>query len=140
MKTVLAFGTFDLLHPGHLSYLTQAKKLGEKLIVVVATDSNVEKGKGKKPINSEEHRRELVEALSIVDEAIVGSENNYFECIEQIKPSIIALGYDQPANEKEIETKLKEKGIQTKIIKLKAYKPEVYKSSKIKEKVKNDFI
>ncbi len=138
MKTVLAFGTFDLLHPGHLSYLTQAKKLGDKLIVVVATDSNVEKGKGKKPINSEEHRRELVEALSIVDEAIVGSENNYFECIEQIKPNIIALGYDQPANEKEIQEKLKEKGIHTKIVKLKAYKPEIYKSSKIKEKMKND--
>ena len=118
MKTVLAFGTFDLLHPGHLSYLTQAKKLGEKLIVVVATDSNVEKGKGKKPINSETHRCELVEALTIVDKAIVGSENDYFECIEQIKPSIIALGYHQPANEKEIETKLKEKKINAKIIKL----------------------
>ena len=140
MKTVLAFGTFDLFHPGHLSYLTQAKNLGDKLIVVVATDSNVEKGKGKKPINSEEHRKELVEALSIVDKAIIGSESNYFECVEQIKPSIIALGYDQSANEEELNAKLKEKKIEAKIVKLEAYKPEVYKSSKIKEKMKNDFI
>jgi len=138
MKTILAFGTFDLLHPGHLSYLTQAKELGEKLIVVIATDSNVEKGKGKKPVNNEKHRAELVRALSIVDETIIGSEENYFECIEQIKPNIIALGYDQPANEKEIELKLKEKGINAKIIKLEAYKPEIYKSSKIKEKVKKN--
>jgi len=138
MKTVLAFGTFDLLHPGHLSYLTQAKELGEKLIVVVATDSTVEKVKGKKPVNDEKHRAELVRALSIVNEAFVGSEKDYFKCIEQIKPNIIALGYDQPANEKEIETKLKEKGISAKIIKLEAYKPEIYKSSKIKEKVKKN--
>src|SRR3989338_11029882 len=93
--TVLAFGTFDLLHPGHISYLRQAKALGKRLVVVIATDSNVEKIKGKRPLNSQEARKELVEALKIVDEALIGFEDDMIKSVEKVKPEIVALGYDQ---------------------------------------------
>lgn len=133
---VLAFGTFDILHPGHLSYLKQAKELGEKLVVIVATDNNVEKIKGKKPVNDEEHRKELVEALKIVDEAFVGFEDDMIKSVEKVKPDIVALGYDQYGSEESLKKKFDERNIKAKIVRLDSYKPELYKSSRIKDKVK----
>ena len=136
MKTVLCFGTFDLLHPGHLSYFKQAKEHGDRLVVVVATDLNVEKIKGKKPVNDEQHRKELVEALKIVDEAIIGFEDDMIKSVEKVKPEIIAMGYDQePSNEK-VELLLKERGLKAGVLRMKPYMEGHYKSSKIKEKVR----
>lgn len=136
MTTVLAFGTFDLLHPGHISYLTQAKALGERLVVVVATDSNVVKIKGKPPVNDQEHRKELVEALKIVDEAMVGFEDDMIKSVEKVKPDVVALGYDQGMSEEKLGKIFRERGINTKIVRMKPYKPELYKSTKIREKAK----
>ncbi|MCH7902869.1 FAD synthase [archaeon] len=136
MVKVLAFGTFDILHPGHLSYLKQAKELGEKLVVIVATDNNVEKIKGKKPVNDEEHRKELVEALKIVDEAFVGFEDDMIKSVEKVKPDIVALGYDQYGSEESLKKTFDERNIKAKIVRLDSYKPELYKSSRIKDKVK----
>jgi len=135
MARVMTFGTFDILHPGHLSYLKQAKELGKELVVVVATNANVEKIKGKKPVNSEEHRRELVEAISIVDKAVIGTEGNMLDIVEEIKPDVIALGYDQKPGEEELAKKLEEKGINAGIVRLEPYREDVYKSSKIKEQI-----
>jgi len=102
-KIVLAEGTFDLLHYGHIHYLTNAKKAGgenSKLIVIVARDKTVEKLKGRKPIIPEDQRRAIVESLKVVDEAILGYEDmDMGKVIEKIKPDIIALGYDK----KEVE-------------------------------------
>lgn len=137
MSKVLAFGTFDLLHPGHLSYLKQARELGKILVVVVATDKNVEKGKGKKPINDEKHRKELVEALEIVDEAIIGFEDDVIKSVEKVKPDFVALGYDQKPSNEELEKKFSERGITAKIIRMKPFKETDYKSSIIKDKAKN---
>jgi len=136
MAKVLAFGTFDILHPGHLNYLKQAKKLGEHLVVIVATDNNVEKIKGKKPVNDQEHRKELVEALEIVNEVFVGFEDDMIKSVEKVKPDIVALGYDQYGDEKKLRRKFDERNIKAKIVRLESYKPELYKSSKIKSKVK----
>ncbi len=136
MKTVLAFGTFDLLHPGHISYLTQAKALGGRLVVVVATDRNVEKIKGKPPVNGQEQRKELVGALRIVDEATVGFEDDMIKSVERAKPDIVALGYDQGHDEVKLRKTFESRGIKAGIVRLLAYKPEIYKSSKIKENIK----
>ena len=136
MAKVLAFGTFDILHPGHLSYLKQAKELGKHLVVIVATDNNVEKIKGKKPVNDQEHRKELVEALEIVNEAFVGFEDDMIKSVEKVKPDIVALGYDQYGDEEKLRRKFDERNIKAKIVRLESYKPELYKSSKIKSKVK----
>ncbi|MEM2525141.1 MAG: adenylyltransferase/cytidyltransferase family protein [Candidatus Methanomethylicaceae archaeon] len=134
-KRVLASGCFDLIHYGHLRYLEEAKKLGgegAELIVVVARDSTVIKRKGHPPIMNEEHRRALVEALKPVDKAILGKEDfDIFSIIEEVKPDIIALGYDQ----KEIEEILLNKKIGIKIIRLEKYGN--ISSSMIREMIKN---
>ena len=136
MKTVLAFGTFDILHPGHISYLTQAKALGDRLTVIVATDANVKEIKGRAPVNGQESRRAMVAALSPVDEAMVGFEDDMIKSVEKVKPDIVALGYDQNAP-KGMEEKFAERGIRAKVVRLAAYRPEEYKSSRIREKIEN---
>ncbi len=138
MKTVLAFGTFDILHPGHLSYLGQARQLGNRLVVVVATDKNVEKIKGKKPVNSAEARREIVSALRIVDEAFIGFEDDMIKSVEKVRPGVVTLGYDQPMEEERLKKTLAERGLKAKVVRLKAFRPEEFKSSKIMEKARRE--
>ncbi|MCD6434252.1 MAG: FAD synthase, partial [Candidatus Diapherotrites archaeon] len=120
MRRVLCFGTFDLLHEGHEFFLKKAKELGDKLIVVVARDSNVEKIKGSKPWENEATRLAKVSSLPFVDSAILGKENfsERFKIIAEQKPDIIALGYDQEISEDELR-----KHFKGRIVRLKAYKP-----------------
>ncbi|AJF59933.1 MAG: FAD synthase [Candidatus Diapherotrites archaeon] len=139
MRKVMAFGTFDLLHPGHLHYLNQAKKLGNRLIVVVTTDKNAEKVKGKPPINAQQHRLELVNSLKPVDEAILGEENDFFMVVEEKKPDIIALGYDQAEQHEWVEKELKKRGLKVKVVRLEPLEEGKHKVSKIKEKIAKEF-
>jgi FAD synthetase len=98
-KRVLAAGCFDLLHYGHLKYLEEAKKLGgdgAELVVVVARDTTILKRKGHHPVMKEDHRRALVESLKPVDRAVLGGPDlDTARIIKDVKPDIIALGYDQ---------------------------------------------
>jgi len=119
MVRVLATGTFDLLHPGHLLYLSEARALGDELYVIVARDSMIKHKP--KPIVPEEQRLSMVQALRIVDKAILGSEKDIFEPLRQIKPDIIALGKNQFFNEKELEAKLAAQGIKAKVIRVQAF-------------------
>lgn len=95
----MASGVFDLLHPGHVVYLSEAKRAGGKssrLIVVVARDSTVRKVRNREPVFNEEARRILVESLKPVDEAILGSEPFSFEeIVRKVRPDVVAFGYDQ---------------------------------------------
>src|SRR3989338_9001076 len=94
MKTVMAFGSFDVLHPGHLYFLKSAKKLGDRLVVVVALDRTIEKIKGKSPKYKERERLEHVRELGFADKAVLGYEVDPYEIIEEINPDIICVGYD----------------------------------------------
>lgn len=139
-KIVLASGTFDLLHLGHVRYLEEAKKAGgsdAELIVIVARDSTVEKRKGKKPVMSESQRRALVESLKIVDESILGFEEfSIGKVIEKIKPDVIAVGYDQKGIEQTIRNYVRQKGLNIKVVKIgKFSEDELDSSSKIKQKI-----
>jgi len=134
-KTVLAFGTFDIIHLGHISYLRQAGALGERLVVGIATDLNAEKERGKKTVFSQEQRREIVSSLRVVDEAIIGFEDDKIKMVEKVRPDIVALGYDQKPSGMELEKVFAERGIKAKIVRLMPYGAEVHKSSKIKEKM-----
>ncbi|VVB99628.1 FAD synthase [uncultured archaeon] len=134
-KVVLTFGTFDILHPGHISYLRQARALGSRLVVGIATDKNAEKERGRKPLFSQEQRREIVASLSFVDEAIVGFEDDKIKMVERVKPGIVALGYDQKPSDKELAAEFERRGIKAKIVRLAPYSPEEYKSSRIREKI-----
>lgn len=138
MATVMAFGTFDLIHPGHLSYLKQAKDLGNKLIVVVASDDRSFLSKQRKPVYDEEHRLELVKALKFVDEAIVGDRIDNLKIVEELKPDIVALGYDQTPKNEELKKAFEKRGIDSRIARLKPFKETIYKSTKILEKALNN--
>lgn len=131
MKTVMCAGTFDTIHPGHLFYLSEAKKYGDRLVVVVARDDTSESFKGKKPKHSERERLEAVRMLNIVDEAVLGHHGNIFDIIEEIKPNIICLGYDQNVQKNQLEEELNKRGVKAEVIRVDAYKPHMYKSSRM---------
>ncbi|HLB71342.1 MAG TPA: adenylyltransferase/cytidyltransferase family protein [Candidatus Methanoperedens sp.] len=118
MVRVLATGTFDLLHPGHLRYLSEAKFLGDELYVIVARDSMVKHKP--KPIIPEHQRLIMVQALRIVDKAVLGSEKNMFEPLYEIQPDIIALGPNQFFKEEELEAQLREHGINAKVVRIRS--------------------
>jgi FAD synthetase len=143
-KIVLASGTFDLLHLGHVRFLEEAKKAGgenSELIVIVARDSTVEKRKGVKPVMPEDQRRALVEALKMVDEAILGyDEFDISKVIEKIKPDIIAVGYDQDGIEKEVRKAMKEMALKVQIARIGQFgKDDLSSSSIIKRKIIETF-
>ena len=132
---VLAQGTFDVLHPGHVHYLTYAKKQGTHLTVIVARDANVKRFKGKRPACNERTRMQMVRALKAVDLAVMGGEGNILDKVIELKPHVIVLGYDQPADAKSLETKLKDRGLVCRVIRAPAYRSKTYKSSLIKRKI-----
>ncbi|MFB6209557.1 MAG: adenylyltransferase/cytidyltransferase family protein [Candidatus Nanohaloarchaea archaeon] len=101
MKKVMAQGSFDILHPGHVHYLRESKKLGEELVVVIARDSRVSGMKDL--VFSEQERREMVEALGMVDKAILGSEEDIYSTVEKVDPEVITLGYDQDHREEKVK-------------------------------------
>ena len=131
----MVFGAFDGLHPGHLDFFKQAKKYGDKLLVSVGTDGNVEKIKGKKPLFSQTERLALVDNCRIVDKAVIGAEDNFFENIARYEPDVICLGYDQWAEDKDVKESLKDVGLKsTQVIRLKPYAQKRAKSSIAKVK------
>jgi FAD synthetase len=139
-KIVLASGTFDLLHLGHVKYLEEARKAGGRnaeLIVIVARDSTVEKRRGTKPIIAENQRRALVDSLKVVDEAILGYEEfDIGKVIEKIKPDVIALGYDRGDIEQTVRNYVKEEGLKIRVVKIGKFgEDELNSSSKIKQKI-----
>jgi len=132
MTTVMCFGSFDVIHPGHMFYLREAKRFGDKLVVVIARNSTIMKIKGKEPKYNERERLEHVRDIQHVDRAVLGYEADPYEIIEEINPDIICLGYDQDSYSENLAEKLKERGMTPKIYRLKAYKEHIYKSSKLK--------
>lgn len=134
-KRVLAIGTFDLLHPGHLHYLSQAKKHGH-LIVLVARDQNVEKIKQRRPIFDEKHRLELVKSLRMVDEAVLGNMENMYAKVKSINPDILAMGYDQQPSNSDLKIILANLKIFPKIIRIKELNPKEFKSHTIRQRIK----
>ncbi|MBI2660243.1 FAD synthase [Candidatus Woesearchaeota archaeon] len=133
MKIVMCAGTFDTIHPGHLFYLSEAKKYGDKLIVVVARDDTSESFKRKKPAHNERERLEKVRALGIVDEAVLGRHGNIFDIIKEIRPDVICLGYDQNVQKNQVEEELNKRGLKAEVIRIGSYMPHMYKSSIIKK-------
>ncbi len=134
MKLVMCFGTFDYIHPGHLFYLRESKKEGDKLMVVVARDQNVKKIKGKAPKYNESQRLQHIKELKFVDKAVLGNEHNdCIKIIEDYLPDIICLGYDQDTvNFHGLKEELEKRRIKAEVVRIPAFRPNIYKSSKIK--------
>lgn len=130
MQKVLAFGTFDILHPGHTHMLKEAKKYGDHLTVIVARDATVRKVKGKKAVFNEKTRLKNLKQLNIADKVRLGSLGNKYQVIIDEKPNVIALGYDQKFFVDDLK-KIVDKNVR--IVRLKSHKPKIYKSSKLRK-------
>ncbi|MFB6101319.1 MAG: adenylyltransferase/cytidyltransferase family protein [Haloplanus sp.] len=121
MTTVVAQGTFDILHPGHVHYLSDAAAMGDRLHVIVARNRNVTHKP--EPILSNRQRREMVGALAVVDEAHLGHPEDIFVPIERIDPDIIVLGYDQHHDEDRLRQALRSRGVDCEIKRASARDP-----------------
>ena len=139
-RVVMAFGTFDFLHAGHLHYLQEAKKAaGENamLVVVVSSDKIAEQEKGYAPVNPEKGRAELVKALGIVDDVVVGSAEpeKRLAVVKKYKPAVLVLGYDAREDEMELLEILRAKKVTPlpKVVRAAGYKTEINKSSELKK-------
>jgi FAD synthetase len=119
IRRVVATGTFDLLHPGHLYYLEESKKLGDELWVIVARDANVRHKP--RPIIPEEHRLRMVAALKPVTHAILGDKTDMFRPIREINPALITIGFNQHFDETKLRQQLSERGLTPEIVRIGKY-------------------
>lgn len=123
ISVVMAGGTFDIVHPGHLETLEQARALGDVLVVSVARDATFRRNKGRDPLHDEFMRRRLVSSLKTVDAAVLGSEREILATAIRLSPDIIALGYDQAHNGDEIRRQLARRGLKVRIMRLNSSQP-----------------
>ena len=143
-KRILAAGKFDILHLGHIAYLQQAKELaGEngELVVVLALDKTIEKERGAPPVFPQEQRRIIIESLVFVDRVLIGHDtDDHTLIVEQIKPDIIALGYDRYTDVSALEKYFEEKGLSTKIVRLEKRKADgLCSSTEIRKRIINHY-
>lgn len=125
IKVVMAGGSFDVIHPGHLETLRKAKELGDVLVVSVARDSTYYENKKRRPVHDERQRRELVASVKFVDATVLGSEKNIFETVRFLKPDVIALGYDQFHTEKGISEGARREGVEVSIVRIGSSVPDI---------------
>ncbi len=134
MVRVMATGVFDLLHTGHVHFLTEARGLGDELVVVVARDSTARRFKHE-PIMGEASRVVLVGALKPVDRAILGNQGDIYEILDDIRPDVIALGFDQIHNEDKIVEECRKRGLATRVVRLPKFEGDLDGTRKIVRKV-----
>jgi FAD synthetase len=137
MTRVVAQGTFDLLHPGHVHYLEDAATYGEELHVIVARRANVTHKP--EPILCARQRRDMVAALDAVDGAHLGDPNDVFVPIERLDPDVIVLGFDQHHDEAGIAEALAARDIDCRVERASGreprYEDELLSSGDIVERV-----
>ena len=98
-RIVFTNGVFDILHPGHLRYLQQARAFGDVLMVGLNSDASVRRNKGpQRPINPQEERAEVLEALDCVDAVVMFDEDTPAEIIGAIQPDVLVKGADWGEN------------------------------------------
>jgi FAD synthetase len=115
-RRIVATGTFDILHPGHLFYLEESRKLGDELVVIVARDTNVKHKP--RPVIPEEHRLRMVAALKPVDRALLGDKSDMFRPIEELRPDIITIGFNQMFDETKLAGQLRDRNLIPKIVRI----------------------
>ncbi len=128
MKKVVATGTFDILHPGHLYYLTESRRLGDELYVIVARDVNVKHKPS--PIIPEEQRLQMIRALKPVDHALLGDVHDMFRPIEEIRPDVITLGYNQHFDKSELDSALHARSLSCRVVRIGRYDGGEFSSSR----------
>ena len=137
---MLATGVFDLLHLGHLRFLEESKKKGgpgSKLVVVIARDKTVFRRKGKGPVVPEDQRRELVAALRVVDQAILGREEiDLLGILKEVKPDIVCVGYEQDAIRVAVTGLVRREELPVRVVRIRRFGPLGFNSSsKLKSRI-----
>ncbi|WP_321505414.1 adenylyltransferase/cytidyltransferase family protein [uncultured Methanoregula sp.] len=115
-RRIVATGTFDILHPGHIYYLEESKKLGDELFVIVARDTNVRHKPH--PIIPEEQRLRMVAALKPIDHAVLGDMTDMFRPIVEICPEIITIGFNQMFSEANLEEQLRARNLTPRVVRI----------------------
>lgn len=131
---VMTTGVFDLIHLGHIHMLQAAKAFGDELVVVIARDETVLKQKHN-PINPEDVRRKIVESLKPVDQAVLGHHGDIYRVVTELRPDVIALGFDQTFKEADVERKCKEHGVDVKVVRLPQFDHDLDATRKIIERI-----
>ncbi|UCD03228.1 MAG: adenylyltransferase/cytidyltransferase family protein [Candidatus Aenigmatarchaeota archaeon] len=127
-KKILAGGTFSIIHPGHIHFLEEAKKLGNRLVVVVASDRTVLRNQ-KKLLHPARERAERINVLSFVDKTVIGDDNDMSRVIREEKPDVIAIGYDQ--DDKMVRKLISMAGVRCEVVRIEKLKG--YSTKKITE-------
>lgn len=122
---VMCFGTFDIFHPGHEFYLSEAEKLADKMTIVIARDHRVSTGKWRDPVHDEIVRRDIIERAFPDVRVILWDESDIFAPLREYQPDLLAFGYDQRVP----EALLQEKFPQIEIVRIGGYETEKWKSS-----------
>lgn len=98
-RIVFTNGVFDLLHPGHIRYLRDARALGDALIVGLNADASVRRNKGpERPINPQSERAEVLASLAAVDAVVIFEEDTPAQIIRLVQPDVLVKGADWPAD------------------------------------------
>jgi len=136
MVRVMATGVFDLIHTGHISYLQQARSMGDELVVVVACDDTVRRNKHE-PITPDTMRVRIVESLKPVDIAVIGKHGDMFNTVRELDPDIIVLGFDQNFKEDELRESLKREGLDhIRVVRATEYSDDLTATRKIISKIR----
>lgn len=134
MRKVMVFGSFDVLHDGHRSLFKQARRHGERLVVIIARDTTYERLRGYRPLHNEYERLKNVAQEPLVDEAFLGDARDPYRALRQHRPDVVCLGYDQDAFVEHLASKLLSFGLRsTSIVRLDPYRAEHFKSSLLKK-------
>jgi len=105
---VLVGGCFDILHKGHMEFLSLSKKLGTNLVVMLESDESAKKRKGKnRPVNTQEERAKVLSSLPYVDFILpiphLKTDLEYYDLVKKLEPDIIAVTESDPAYNKKVE-------------------------------------
>ncbi len=132
MKKVLVFGTFDVIHPGHVSFLKQARACGDYLIASVARDRFANEVKGRNPVHSEAERLSYIVSSGLVDEAFISDEvTGTYSLVLTQSPDVVCFGHDQNALRENFTRWLDRQDQTIETVTLKPFKPHKFKSSKL---------
>lgn len=143
-RTVLATGAFDLIHLGHVKFLQESKKKGgprARLVVVIARDNTVLRRKGRRPVLSEEVRKDIVASLKPVDKAILGHHKfDMLGILREVSPDIVAVGFDQNEIKTSLLRLIKREKLKIQVVQIRWFGPGRFNdSSKLKARIARGF-
>lgn len=130
MRTVLVFGTFDVLHPGHLYFLREAGRHGDRVVASIARDGFVERTKGRRPVNRQDVRLRHVLETGLVQEARLSDEEpGTYGLLASVEPGVVCLGHDQRLLHQDLQRWLAARDLRVELVVIEAFEPSRYKSS-----------